>query len=129
MAQLALVDTSAWIAFFRGDEPVAGLVDRALADGAAALCGVVELELREGLKLDERSHVLPLLGAATRIPIAEDDWAQAGDLLADLRRQGVTVPSTDGLIAHLALRHKVPLLENDAHFRHFPGLSRPRQDG
>lgn len=127
MAELVLIDTSAWIAFFRGDEPVASWVDNALANGAA-LCGVVELELRQGLRLEERARVLPLLDATTRLPTEEGDWARAGDLLAGLRRRGVTVPGTDGLIAHLALKHEVALLENDKHFEHFADLKRLRAE-
>jgi predicted nucleic acid-binding protein len=126
MTEAVLVDTSAWIAFFRGDEPVATMVERTLAAGVAHICGVVELELRQGLRPEERETVLSLLSACPRIPTEEADWAGAGDLLAALRRKGVTVPSTDGLLAHLALRHGAALLENDAHFRHVPGLVRSR---
>ena len=130
MAELTLIDTSAWIAFFRGDEPVASMVDEVLAGGAAALCGVVELELRQGLRPGERGTVLPLIAAAARLPTEEGDWALAGDLLAGLRRRGVTVPGTDGLVAHLALRHGAALLENDKHFEAFAELVRPRaEDG
>lgn len=127
MAKLTLIDTSAWIAFFRGDEPVATLVDGVLAEGNAALCGVVEIELRQGLKSQERDRVLPLLSATTRLTIEEGDWVLAGDLLANLRHKGITVPGTDGLIAHLALRYEAALLENDAHFKHFP-LQRLRNE-
>ena len=128
MAEPVLIDTSAWIAFFRGDEPVASFVDEVLADGRAALCGVVELELRQGLRAEERGRVLPLLDATTRLPTEERDWAGAGDLLAELRRRGVTVPGTDGLIAHLALKHEAVLLENDKHFEHFTELKRLRAE-
>lgn len=37
MADLTLVDTSAWIDYFRGGEPVASMVDHAFDDGSAAL--------------------------------------------------------------------------------------------
>ena len=122
MAEPVLIDTSAWIAFFRGDEPVATLVEKVLAEGTAAFCGVVELELRRGIRPEERELVLSLLTAATRLPTEEADWARAGDLLASLRRTGVTLPGTDGLVAQLALRHEAVLLEYDKHFQHFPDL-------
>ena len=61
---MILVDTSAWIEFFRGRDPVAGAVDDALASNEAALCGPVEAELRRGLLNErERATVLPLLDA------------------------------------------------------------------
>ena len=102
-------------------------VEPTLAEGSAAFCGVVELELRQGIRPEEREQVLSLLAAVIRLPTEEADWVQAGDLLAELRRKGITLPSTDGLTAHLALRHQAVLLENDNHFRHVPKLVRLRE--
>jgi predicted nucleic acid-binding protein len=124
VAKLNLIDTSAWIAFFKNDDPVASLVDTALADGSAAICGLIELELRAGIRPEERDRVLALIDAAHRLPTEEIDYARAGDLLAEIRRNGVTVPSTDGLIAHLAIKYDASLIEKDRHFQHF-AVSRP----
>jgi len=38
---VTLVDTSAWIDFFRGHEPLFTLVDAAIAENRAAICGMV----------------------------------------------------------------------------------------
>jgi tRNA(fMet)-specific endonuclease VapC len=119
--ELCLVDTSAWVDFFRGREPVAAAVDAVLADGSAAVCGMVELEIRQGLRQDE-AGLLDLLQSTVRLTTREADYARAGDLLAGLRRQGITLPATDGLIAQLALSHGVRLLENDRHFAEIKGL-------
>ncbi len=124
-SELVLVDTSAWIDFFRGHEPVASLVDQALNRGAAAICGMVELELRQGLRPGEE-RVLLALQATERIATQEADFARAGDLLATLRQRGISVPGSDGLIAHLAVRHNLPMLEHDRHFEQIPGLVRLR---
>jgi predicted nucleic acid-binding protein len=121
--ELCLIDTSAWIAFFRGHEPLASTVDSVLADGSAALCGMVELEIRQGLRQGETA-LLSLLSATIRLSTTEEDYAQAGELLAELRRRGVTLPATDGLIAQVALRHGASLLDNDRHFEHIDALSR-----
>ncbi len=53
-----------------------------------------------------------------------EDYDAAGALLAGLRRDGITIPVMDGLIAQIALRHQVPLLEKDKHFKHIEGLER-----
>jgi hypothetical protein len=45
---MILVDTSAWIDFFRNRDPLASAVDRALQQNDAALCGPIETELRRG---------------------------------------------------------------------------------
>ncbi len=118
-----LIDTSAWIAFFRGDEPLASRVDAALADGSAAICGMVELEVLQNVRPGEE-NVRGLMRSTLRLGTVEDDYQEAGERLAGLRRKGITLPVTDGLIAQIALRHQVPLLEFDKHFVHIEGLVR-----
>ncbi|MEM7735202.1 MAG: PIN domain-containing protein [Deinococcota bacterium] len=115
---LSLIDSSAWIDFFRGREPYASLVDTVVADGNAAICGMVELELRNGIKVGE-TYILELLAATHRLPTREEDFTEAGTKLAQLRSKGITVPSSDGLIAQLAIRHGATLIANDAHFTQF----------
>lgn len=121
MARACLIDTSAWVDFFQNREPVAAAVDAALADGSAAICGMIELEIRQGLRRGE-DDLLSLLQSTIRLPTREEDYARTGDLLARLRRGGVTLPATDGLIAQVALTHGVPLLEHDRHFAAIDGL-------
>lgn len=113
---MILVDTSAWIDFFRGAGPLADEVDAALADGTAAICGPVELELRRGLRPHERTRVLPLLGGCTMLAQPADLWREAGDLGAALRRHGATVKSLDLVIATYALVHRTPVLTGDSDF-------------
>ena len=118
-----LIDTSAWIAFFRGHEPLASRVDAALADGSAAICGMIELEVLQNVRPGEED-VRGLMHSTLRLRTEERDYREAGERLAGLRRRGVTLPATDGLIAQVALRHQVPLLELDKHFEHIEGLER-----
>lgn len=126
VGERVLVDTSAWIAFFRGSEPgataVAGLID----DRRALRCGPVELELRRGLRGSEARDVLSLWTGLDNLETDGLDFTSAGDLLRDLRARGVTIPSIDGLIAALSLRHAVPLLAFDHHFDEVPDLVRWR---
>jgi len=118
-----LIDTSAWSAFFRGHEPLASRVDAALADGSAAVCGMIELEVLQNVRPGEED-VRSLMRSALRLRTEEGDYREAGERLAGLRRRGVTLPVTDGLIAQIALRNQVPLLEFDKHFEHVEGLMR-----
>jgi predicted nucleic acid-binding protein len=118
-----LIDTSAWIAFFRGHEPLASRVDAALADGSAAVCGMIELEVLQNVRPGEED-VRSLMRSTLRLRTDEADYREAGERLAGLRRRGVTLPVTDGLIAQVALRYQVPLLEFDKHFDHIEGLVR-----
>ncbi len=87
-------------------------------------CGPVELELRRGLRGSEAAAVFGVWSAVLPLPIEAIDFTGAGDLLRDLAEAGTTLPSMDGLIAALALRHDVALLTLDRHFEVVPGLRR-----
>lgn len=114
---MILVDTSAWIEFFRGRDPLATAVDDALASNEAALCGPVEAELRRGLlNARERAAVLSLLDTCHALAQPQQLWTEAGDLGFALRRRGVTPKTVDLLIATYALSHSVTLLTADKDF-------------
>ena len=114
---MILVDTSAWIAFFRDTGSVAASVDRALEADEAALCGPVMTELRRGIKSKaEGGRVLPLLLSCHQLPQPADLWNEAGALGFALARKGVTVKSLDLLIATYALASGVPVLTLDRDF-------------
>lgn len=125
-----LADTNVWIAYFRGERataqqrPVAEVLDRLIMADQVVLCGVVEMELYQGLREEERSTLEAQFTALAYVDTTREDFRRAGQVLGDLRRQGVTIPSPDALIAALCLRHELTLLENDAHFGHIEGLER-----
>jgi hypothetical protein len=115
---LILIDTSAWIAFFRDHGPAATIVDRALEDDEAALCGPVLTEIRRGFKsATDRKRTLPLLEACHHLPQPKDLWEEAGDLGFALARRGATIKTVDLLIATYALASDVAVLTLDEDFR------------
>lgn len=114
---MILVDTSAWIEFFRGRSPVCDAVDDAIDANEAALCGPIVTELRRGFRtLAERRRVTPLLAALHQLSSPPDLWEAAGDLGFTLARKGVTVKTLDLLIATYALAHGVSVLTRDTDF-------------
>ncbi len=114
---MILIDTSAWIEFFRGRAPFSDAVDDALDANEAALCGPVITELRRGLRTTaERRRVLPLLGGCHLLADPPKLWEEAGDLGFLLARKGVTAKSIDLLIATYAMSHGVPVLAVDADY-------------
>jgi predicted nucleic acid-binding protein len=112
-----LVDTSAWIEFFRGKGALRTAVDAALEDGEAVLCGPIVTELRRGLRSSQRTHILALLEGCQVLSEPEDLWIAAGDLGSALARRGSTAKTLDLLIATYAIAHVVPLLTADSDFR------------
>lgn len=116
---MILVDTSAWIDFFRGTGRLAALVDDALETNEVALCGPVVTELRRGLQSRAaRSQVLGLLGGCHLLAQPDTLWEEAGELGFILARKGIAVKSLDLLIATYALAHDVPVLTSDSDFSH-----------
>ena len=114
---MILVDTSAWVEFFRDRGPLAARVDGLLAEGEVALCGPVLTELGRGLRNPrERQRVMEYLEACFLLDQPHALWSEAGELGALLGRRGATVKSMDLLIAVHALAHRVPLLTRDSDF-------------
>jgi predicted nucleic acid-binding protein len=121
----AIIDTSAWIEAFRGRDPrLREAVDSLLDQGRVVLCGLVELELLQGFRADERTLFASLFEALPYAEVDRQDWRAAGFLLAGLRARGITIPATDALIAALCLRHDLLLLTLDKHFDQIPQLRR-----
>ena len=120
-----MVDSSAWIDYFRSAEgPVGDTVSRLLDEDRIVLCGMVELELLQGVRPNERRVLEGLLKALSYVETERRDFIAAGERLAKLRRQGVTIPASDGLIAVLCVRHQFQLLAIDAHFDYLQEVDR-----
>lgn len=115
---MILIDTSAWIHFFRGKGPVADLVATSLEDNQVALCGPVMTELLRGFKSQkERDLVVPMFSGCRMLSQPDRLWEDAGDCGFLVRRHGKTVKSMDLLIACYAIAHSTPILTLDSDFR------------
>lgn len=129
-AARVLVDTNVWIAYFRGErapaqvQPAAEVLHGLIVEDRVVLCGVVEMELYNGLRENERDTLETQLSALEFLETSREAFRRAGTVLGGLRRQGVTIPSPDALIAALCLQHGLTLLENDKHFEQVEGLQR-----
>jgi predicted nucleic acid-binding protein len=120
---MTLIDTSAWVEALRrdGDEDVRSRVEGLLKTGHAILCDIVILELWNGARGEyERSKLRRITETLDRVPTTDAVWTMANNLATACRTQGITVPSTDLLIAATAKVHRLELLESDSHFRMIP---------
>lgn len=119
-----IVDTSVWVQALRAANSVEKEeVDRLLASEETVMVGVVYTELLRGARdesefrlLQSKLEVLPFLQAD------QETWRRTGRLLFDLRREGVTLPLPDALIAALALEGGHQVYTLDEHFQRVPGL-------
>ena len=118
-----LVDTSVWIDFFRnrigrpGDH-----LDTLRAEDRVLLCGVVELEIFQGMRPRELGEVRSVLELIPYVDTTREDFIDSGRLWRSLRQEGKTIPSTDCLMGVLCLRHDLTLFTLDAHFDAIKGL-------
>lgn len=115
---MILIDTSAWIEFFRDTgSPVCNEVDRLLGEDVAT-CDVVRMEVLAGARDEPHLRDLRgLLARATVLPIGPADYESAAAMYRTCRRGGETVRKlVDCLIAAVAVREAVAVLHADADF-------------
>jgi predicted nucleic acid-binding protein len=117
-----LIDTSAWITFFRsGLGPVADEVARLVQADRAWLTGVVLAELLRGTRtVREKTELDALLSVVPYAETERADWERAGEFLRTLRTRGLSVPLSDAVIAAVAERRGLAVLALDRHFDELP---------
>ncbi len=115
-----LIDTSAWVEFFRRTEsPVDKAVTQLVTDHRLDIlaCPPVRLELSLDPDQLRRRRVLKVIDGFPLAPIDDDDFDAAGDIYRATRAMGHTPRVLiDCLIAAVAIRSRSQLLHNDVDF-------------
>ncbi|MGQ9571752.1 MAG: type II toxin-antitoxin system VapC family toxin [Dehalococcoidia bacterium] len=114
-----LVDSSAWLFVLRTNpvEPLRRRIDELLQQEAVATTGMIRLELLSGTKTRQDFDRLAFVtGMLHQLPADDSAWLRAAELAFALRRQGITLPNADILIAAVAVENGAILLHADAHF-------------
>jgi predicted nucleic acid-binding protein len=113
---MILVDTTVVIDFTRTGDPA---LFHLFVKYDAAICGVVRAELLHGARDPaHRVRLVNALAAFRHITIPDDIWDVVGDHASELRRNGVTVPFGDVILATVAVREGVELWTRDSQFQH-----------
>jgi predicted nucleic acid-binding protein len=95
-----------------------------IREDRAILTGVVLAELSQGARTEnELSELLKALGAVDWIETTRETYARAGRLAFELRRDGITVPITDCVIAAASESVGGRILTLDTHFQKIAGIS------
>jgi predicted nucleic acid-binding protein len=112
-----LVDTSAWIAFFRGDRAAKQRIDPLLEAGTAAVCGPIYSELVSGAPMPAQLRALAehLQGLDWLEP-ENSVWRRIATTRFALARAGKQVGVLDLFIALAAADHGAELLTRDRDF-------------
>lgn len=123
-ANKILADTFVWIDFFRsGNTKSVEILINNLKMQRVVLCGIVELELLQGLRPKEKAIVEDFLKHLDYIEISRSDYHLAENLISQMRKIGITESVQDSLIAAVCINNKLSLLTSDYDFRHFPDLN------
>lgn len=114
-----LLDSSVVIEHLRGSEPVSATL-RSLGAGGhrLAVSSVTVVEVLAGATASERKGTERLLRRLAFLATDLEASVRAGDYRAEFRRKGVTLHSTDALIAGTARAHGAVLLTHN--LRDFP---------
>lgn len=116
---LFMVDTSVWIFALR-KEPMLQLRDRIdslLKEDIVITTGIIKLEILAGAKTEkEYRRLKSRFDALDSLETNDELWRKACEYGFKLRRRGLTIPSTDVLIATCALKAGAVLVHADTHF-------------
>jgi predicted nucleic acid-binding protein len=126
---MVLVDSSAWIAFFRRVRPL-DLQSHVDLDEVVTCLPVVQ-EVLQGFREEaayRRARAAMLSFPIVDNPLEQAVFEQAVGLYRAARRQGVTVRSSvDCIVAASALRHDLEILHQDRDFAALARVSPLRQ--
>lgn len=123
MNQKLLVDTSVWIDYFRNNSHATEFLEKQLLEDKVYIVGIIVSELLQGIKNEtDREIIRNSLDAINYINMNYADWIRAGDISYSLRKNGVTLPLTNIVIAAAAIENKLTVVTNDKHLNQIPGL-------
>ncbi len=119
MSDIYLLDTSAWVPVLRINplESLRKRVDQLLKENSVAIMPIVKVELLGGTKNEiEFERLNKRLNSLLSLDMNNEVWNKASKLAYDLKRNGITVPYIDIMIAATAIHHNTTLLHLDKHF-------------
>ena len=119
-----LVDTSVWIEFFKIDSEIGDSLASLIINNSVIMCGIVLFELLQGVKSEtERSAILNAVSELPYIEMNNILWQKSSLLSTSLRKNGITLPVSDILIATIALEHNISIFTLDKHFESISGVA------
>jgi len=115
-----VVDTSAWILSFKrtGQEKLKTFLKEAIGKDRVATTPLIVLELLQGCRTEKEYYNLKTRLESLEICSLENlSWERVYSFAFSLKRQGLTIPTVDILIAFLSIEKNYLLLHHDHHFR------------
>ncbi|MFN3529842.1 MAG: type II toxin-antitoxin system VapC family toxin [Bacteroidia bacterium] len=124
----SLVDTDILSSYFKGDSKVVARFNDYLREFDVINISIITYyEVLGGLKFKKAEKQIKefeeFVANNTIIHISEESAKISGDLYADLRQKGITIGTSDILIAGIAIENELTLItNNERHYESINGL-------
>lgn len=113
-----LLDTTILIDLFRGRLEAISFLEKLSDEGAFYICPIIVAEVFSGARPEELSMVEEFFGEMNYCPIEYRTAKRAGLYRRDFRKKGITLGTSDAIIAAVAVDHSLTLVTKNV--RHFP---------
>jgi len=125
MAKFIMIDSSCWIKFFRNSNiEVADKVQYYIEKDSACICGIVELEIMQGIRSNRQLNLVKdLFSIIKYYDIQRSDFINSGNRIRNLRQEGITLAPSDVIIAEICIRNSLDLFTLDQDFSFIEELS------
>ncbi|KXK24830.1 MAG: hypothetical protein UZ01_03692 [Candidatus Brocadia sinica] len=120
MKDRILIDTSAWIESFKktGNKNLQQLIIKTLDSSHVATTNIIILELLQGCRDKKEYAEMKLrLESLELLPANGKVWEMAYNAGYNLKKNGITIPTIDLIIASIAKAYNYTLIHHDRHFR------------
>ncbi len=124
MNELVLIDSSCWIKYFRNNEIlIANIVQELIENDKAAICGIIELEIIQGISSEKQQEAVNLtFSILPYIEILRQDYICAAKTIKLLKNKGISVSITDTIISQICIRNNMKLFTIDSDYQYFDNL-------
>ena len=86
-----------------------------LSQEGCVICGIVISELYSGIR-GKKEAIELFINSVDCLQIEQSDWLEIGSLICNLKKNGLSVPFQDSVLAYLSIKNKCRILTNDKHF-------------
>ena len=81
------------------------------------ICGIVISELYSGIRSKKEEKAVELfVNSLDCLSIEEGDWQKIGQLISNFKKNGLSVPFQDAVLAYLSIKYGCKILTSDKHF-------------
>ena len=81
------------------------------------ICGIVISELYSGIRSNKEEKAVELfVNSLDCLSVEEGDWQKIGQLISHFKKNGLSVPFQDAVLAYLSIKYGCKILTLDKHF-------------